>query len=131
MIGRLSGRTNKQGGEVHPGLLGSMAEVQEASREEIRRRAYEDDKHWPAWADEPVRSYMVVRRLTAVCRRVEVPDEAPGPEAEEAFAVNVAREWRMEVCLVLSRRASVWSDDYGKRPDDRRPPPTCPVRRMR
>jgi hypothetical protein len=66
-------------------------------------------------ASEPVRPYVVVRILPAVYQRIELPDHALGPEAAEAFAANVARERRMKVCLVLSRRASVWYDAEGNK----------------
>lgn len=57
---------------------------------------------------------MVFRLIPAVYQRVQLPDDALEPEAAEAFAAEVARDRRMKVCLVLSRRVSVWYDTDGR-----------------
>ena len=122
--------SSRDGGEVQPGLLDSMPEVLEASHEEIRQRAYEDDKDRLAWASEPIRPYVVVRLLATVYQRAEFLDDALDPEAAEAFAANVAqggglRSARSCHAGCRSGRTTI------RRPDDWRPPPTCPACRMR
>ena len=104
----------ERGGKVRPDLLGKLAEVLEVSPDQIRQHAAEDYEDWLAWASEPVRPHVVVRFLAAVYQRVELPDDALGPEAAEAFAAVVARERKLKVCLVLSRRVSVWFDAEGR-----------------
>jgi transcriptional regulator with XRE-family HTH domain len=115
----LSGGCNRiqafeRGGKVRPDLLGKLAEVLEVSPDQIRQHAAEDYKDWLAWASEPVRPHVVVRLLAAVYQRVELPDDALGPEAAEAVAAVVARERKLKVCLVLSRRVSIWFDTGGR-----------------
>jgi transcriptional regulator with XRE-family HTH domain len=104
----------ESGGRVRPEFLGQLAEVLGVGPDEIRQRAYEDYKDWLAWASEPVTPHVVVRILPAIYQRVPLPDNALGPEAAEAFAAGVARERRMRVCLVRSRRVSVWYGAEGK-----------------
>jgi hypothetical protein len=69
---------------------------------------------------------MVVRILACVYERVELPDEALSPEAAEAFAADVARDRKFKVCLVLSRRVSVWFDATGKESERREATPDLP-----
>lgn len=102
------------GGKVQPDLLGKLAKVMEIDPEEVRQRIAEDYRDWLAWANEPIRPYMVVRILACIYQRVELPDEALSPVAAVAFAADVARDRKFKVCLVLSRRVSVWFDATGK-----------------
>jgi transcriptional regulator with XRE-family HTH domain len=102
------------GGKAHPDLLGKLAKVLEVGPEEVRQRVAEDYRDWLAWANEPIRPYVVVRILACIYQRVELPDEALSPVAAEAFAADLARDREFKVCLVLSRRVSVWFDDTGK-----------------
>jgi transcriptional regulator with XRE-family HTH domain len=102
------------GGKAHPDLLGKLAEVLEVGPDDIRQRVAEDYWDWMAWAKEPIRPYVIVRLMACVYQRVQLPDEALDPEASEAFAANVASERKFKVCLVLSRRVSVWFDATGK-----------------
>jgi transcriptional regulator with XRE-family HTH domain len=102
------------GGKVAPDLLRKLAEVLEVGPDEIRQAAYEDYRDWLAWASEPIRPHLVVRLLAAVYQRVQIPDDALDPEDAEAFAAGVAGQRRMKVCLVLSRRVSVWYDTGGR-----------------
>lgn len=102
------------GGKIALDLLDKLADVLEIGPDEIRQRSYEDYKDWLAWASEPVRPYVVVRHLAAISQRVELPDDAIESEAAESFAANIARERKFKVCLVLSRRVSIWFDAEGK-----------------
>lgn len=102
------------GGKVNTELLGKLAEVLEVGPDEIKREAFKDYQAWLAWANEAIRPYLVVRLLAAVYQRVKLPDDALEPEAAEAFAADVARQRKFKVCLVLSRRVSVWYDAEGR-----------------
>jgi hypothetical protein len=88
--------------------------VLEVGPEEVRQRVAEDYRDWLAWANEPIRPYVVVRILACIYQRVELPDEALSPVAAEAFAADLARDREFKVCLVLSRRVLVWFDATGK-----------------
>jgi hypothetical protein len=102
------------GGKVMPDLLAKLAEVLEIGPDEIRQKVAEDYRDWLAWANEPVRPHVVVRLLACVYQRVELPEEALEPEAVRAFASRSAVERKLRVCLVLSKRVSVWFDAMGR-----------------
>jgi hypothetical protein len=104
----------EDGGKVAPDLLGKLAAILEINLEDVRRYAAEDYKEWLDWANEPVRPYIVLRHIACVYQRVELPDDAVAPEAAEAYAARLAREKERRVCLVLSRRLSVYFDATGK-----------------
>ena len=103
------------GGKITPDLFGRLAEVLEIGPDEIQQRMNEDYQDWLAWADEPIRPFVVVRLLACVYQRVQLPDDALTEEASEAFAAEVAGEKRMKAWLVLSRRASVYFDAEGRK----------------
>jgi len=102
------------GGKIAPDLLTKLSEVLEIGPDEIRQRINEDYRDWLAWADEPVRPYIVVRLMACVYQRVQLPDEALTEEAAGAFASKVAKEKNMRAWLVLSRRVSVGFDASGE-----------------
>ena len=114
------------GGKVAPDLLEKLAEALEVSPDEVRRLAAEDYQDWLAWADEPVRPYLVLRWTACAYQRVELPDDALEPEAAEAYASRVARERGLMVCLVLSRRLSVYFDARGHAYERREATPDVP-----
>jgi len=51
---------------------------------------------------------MVVRLMAAVYSNCPIPSEITTPEEAEKYACAMARLRRMQICLVLSRRKSVW-----------------------
>jgi hypothetical protein len=73
----------------------------------------EDYRDWLAVADEPIRPHVVVRIMAAVYQCVRIPDESLDPELAAAFASRTALGRKSNVCLVLSRRVSVWFDAAG------------------
>lgn len=101
------------GGKVHPDLLGKLAGVLEVTPDEIRRLAAEDYRDWLAWANEPIRPYVVLRLLACVYQRIELPDEAMDPEAAQQFAAGLARDRKRMVFLIMSRRLSIGFDATG------------------
>jgi hypothetical protein len=68
---------------------------------------------WNKWADEPVPMKLVIRLMAAIYSNCPFPSEITTPEAAEAFACDQARQRRMQICLVLSRRKSVWINEDG------------------
>lgn len=71
-------------------------------------------REWEAWADEPVPMQLVVRLMAAVFARKALPAEVTTPAEAEAWACAFARQHRCRVCLMLSRRLSVWIDASGQ-----------------
>ena len=115
-LGRGANRIHgfEAGGKIARDLLGKLAAILEINPEDVRHYAAEDYKEWLAWANEPIRPYLVLRLMAAIYQPLELPDDALTPEAAEAYAARLARERKMMVCLVLSRRLSVYFDGSGK-----------------
>lgn len=83
-------------------------------RELMRQDREEFVANWNAWADEPVPMKIVIRWIPAVYSGRSVPAEITTQEAAEVFASQQARHWHKKVCLVVSRRLSVWFDEQGQ-----------------
>jgi hypothetical protein len=67
-----------------------------------------DFDEWAAWADEPVPMRMIVRLIGPVCQIHDIPPEISSPGDAIDYARNYAMKKGFRVCLVLSRRESVW-----------------------
>ena len=68
---------------------------------------------WTKWADEPVPMRLVIRWMAAIYSERLLPEEITTPEAAEEFACEQARQLKRQLCLVLSRRKSVWITEEG------------------
>jgi transcriptional regulator with XRE-family HTH domain len=101
------------GGKVSPGLLAGLSSALEITPDEIRKSLSEDYRAWITWANQPVRPYLVLRYMACVYQRVERPDDALEPEDAEQFASSLARERKMMVSLVMSRKLSIGYDATG------------------
>lgn len=101
------------GGKVALDLLDKLSEALDVGPYDVQRLAAEDYRDWLAWADEPVRPYLVLRWAACAYQRVELPNDALEPEKSEAYASRVARERGLMACLVMSRRLSVLFDSTG------------------
>jgi hypothetical protein len=101
------------GGKVSPGLLAGLSSALEITPDEIRESLTEDYRTWRAWANQPIRPYLVLRYMACVYQRVELPDDALEPESAERFASLLARERKLMVSLVMSRRLSIGYDATG------------------
>jgi hypothetical protein len=69
---------------------------------------------WEAWVSQPVSIQLVVRMMAAVYARKVPPAEVTTPVEAEAWACEFARQHGCRVCLVVSRRLSVWIDADGQ-----------------
>ena len=109
--------TFERHGQIHPKLLQKLSVALGVSDEVVRTLAAEDERQflgdWNCWADVPVEPYTVVRLLPAVYKTVRVPAEIGSFVAGEVFAADLARQWNRKVCLVVSRRYSLWLDEQG------------------
>ena len=108
----------EQTGTATPGLLVRVADALELDRARVERLAEADRRErlreWEQWLNEPTPMHLVVRLMAAVYARRALPAEVTTPEQAEAWACAFARQHHCRVCLVLSRRLSVWIDGQGE-----------------
>jgi transcriptional regulator with XRE-family HTH domain len=69
----------ESGGKVSPDLLARLSSALEITADEIRESLTEDYRTWMAWANQPSRPYLVLRFMSCVYQRVELPDDALDP----------------------------------------------------
>jgi hypothetical protein len=108
----------EQTGMATSDLLVNVAEALDLDWTTVERLADEDRqkrlREWERWASEPVPMYLVIRLMAAVYARQTLPSEIETAVEAEAWACDIARRRRCRVCLVLSRRWSVWIDADGQ-----------------
>jgi len=85
----------------------------EIDREEVLEAQHKDRADWEAWADESVPMVLVERLIPGVYREQALPETVRTEEDALAYARDHARRNRRKVCLVVSRRVSVWIDRDG------------------
>jgi hypothetical protein len=108
----------EQTGMATPNLLVNVVEGLGLNWAMVERLAEEDRqerlREWEAWVNEPVPMCLVIRLMAAVYARRALPAEVTAQEEAEVWACDFARQHRCRVCLVLSRRSSVWIDAQGQ-----------------
>jgi len=105
----------EQSSKFEPTLLGKLAAALGITSAEIHRAVEQDRAEWEAWASEPIEPHMIVRLVAAFYSRSAIPLELRGDRAAmEGFAGDYAATNRVRVCLVLSRRLSVWFERDGR-----------------
>lgn len=108
----------EQRGEIHADLLLKLAVVLGIDDATINVLIEQDRqefcKAWNEWADVPTAPFIVIRLLPAVYKRSYLPDGIVSVEEAEIIAADAARRWGKKVCLVWSRRRSVWLDSEGQ-----------------
>ena len=102
-------------GKIADALLTKVAAVLEIPQSRIDELREEDLREWTAWANEPIRPCLVLRLMAAVYSPVAIPDGIESVEDVERYASEFARERGKEVCLVLSRKISVYFRADGSR----------------
>jgi len=80
----------------------------------IEQDRQEHFRKWEAWANQPVPMQLVVRYMAAAYGKVKMPEDITTQKQAEAFACEYARQQRLLVCLVVSRRQSVWINKEGR-----------------
>ena len=76
-------------------------------------------REWERWADEPITPYAVVRLISTVYSRLDIPEDLHGDAAAmERFVADFAKRRRFRVCLVLSRRHRIWIGIDGERENE-------------
>jgi hypothetical protein len=105
-------------GKATPDLLVKVVEALGLNWTTVERLAEEDWQErlraWEGWVSEPAPMHLVVRLMAAIYVRKSLPAEVTTQEQAEAWACGYARQHRWRVCLVLSRRLSVWIDAEGQ-----------------
>jgi hypothetical protein len=125
-------------GTATPDLLVNVAEALALDWTTVERLAEEDRqerlREWERWVSEPVPMYLVVRLMAAIYVRKGLPAEVTTPEQAEAWACGFAHRHRCRVCLVVSRRWSLWINADGQveaRTEARTGEPNMPLMRVR
>ena len=104
----------EDGGPANPPDLPSrIVEILGISDETVKQMLHRDFEMWQAWLNEPVAMRMVIRLMAAVYSPHTIPPSITTADEAEAYARQIAKERRLKVCLVLSRRVSVWIDNDG------------------
>src|SRR5687767_12756698 len=73
-------RAFENSGAVHPDLFGKLASALEIDQTTIERLANEDRRDWNEWANEPIKSYLVIRLMAAIYVTRNVPAEIGSAE---------------------------------------------------
>ncbi len=99
-------------GEIHQALLTKLADALGIDQATVQRLAAEDNreflKEWAEWASTPIRPYIIIKAMPAVYCPVQIPDNITDVEEAKAFASDLAKTQNKQLCLVLSRKVSVW-----------------------
>jgi hypothetical protein len=107
----------EQSGTATTDLLVNVVNALDIDWPTVERLAQADHqerlREWEAWVGAPTPMHLVVRLMAAVYTRTPLPPEVMTPDEAEAWACEFARQHRCRVCLVLSRRWSVWIDAEG------------------
>lgn len=95
-------------------LIRRLVVALEIDLKELQQAVQKDYEEWEAWASEPVPMEMIVWFIGAVFHINKIPEEVSSSrELATEYARNYASENKLRVCLVLSRRESVWISDEG------------------
>lgn len=107
-------------GIISQELMVKLAAVLGIDDETIAKLAEKDRREqfekWTSWANQPIRPYVLVKLLPAVFTQEQVPIRIMNDQAAmERFAAELARKWKMQAVLVLSRRISIYFSETGKK----------------
>jgi hypothetical protein len=101
-------------GIVSEDLLQKLITALEIDQEALAEAIKRDQDEWEAWVNEPVPMQMILRPIAAVNILHPLPQEIETVEQAEKYSRNYAKEKGFRVCLVLSRRESLWIRDNGE-----------------
>lgn len=104
-------------GDVRADLLVKLTAVLGIDETTLRSLVRHDRRiflsEWKKWAAVPIRGYVVIHLMPAWYTTVGLPEELIDFESAKRFAAAKAVEARRDVCLVWSRRMSVYFDSTG------------------
>jgi hypothetical protein len=101
-------------GIVTEDLLQKLINALEIDHEGMSKAMEKDEAEWEAWVNEPLPMQMILTPIPAVNLLHHIPAEIETAEDAEIYARSFAKEKGYRVCLVLSRRESVWIDGNGE-----------------
>jgi hypothetical protein len=119
-VSKIAGRLDwfEREGIIKPDLLDSLIIALELDRAVVEALIREDEeesfREWNKWASQWVGPHLITRLIPGVWMHGAIPDKALSPSDAEAFAIGYAREKQRSVCLVLSRRVSIWVRSNGR-----------------
>lgn len=101
-------------GEEYPAKeqLQQLIQVMKLNPKQVQKAVERDRRDYEKWLDEPIPITLVVRMTAGFYVDVEVPENLSPEEAEE-WAREYARKANLRVCLVKSRRESIYFDKNG------------------
>ena len=89
-------------------MVSKVIQALEIDHEEVQEAIQKDYAIWEKWANEPVPMQMLLRYSGVIIVIHHMPPEITSRESAIKYAQNYAKENALRVCLVLSRRESVW-----------------------
>jgi hypothetical protein len=89
-------------------MVSKVIQALEIDHQEVQEAIQKDYAIWEQWADELVPMQMLLRYSGVIIVIHHMPPEITSREAAIEYAQNYAKENAVRVCLVLSRRESVW-----------------------
>ena len=108
----------EQEGTVSDELLVKLAEVLDIELTVIEglveRDRQEYLREWERWVNEPVPMQLLVKLVAAWFGSKALPEYIKTPEEAQAYACELAKGQRKKVCLVVSRRLSIWINEEGR-----------------
>ena len=102
----------RTGVTTRPDLPQLVALALGVSDDVARQLAWLDYADWQASLNEPVPMRMIVRWMPGIYVEECLPDDVDQVSAER-LASGLAIEQHRQVCLVVSRRLSIWFDERG------------------
>lgn len=99
-------------GRIRSKLLGKLIVALHidpaVARSLIEKDDQEHQEAWERWVNEPVPMVLVVRWMAAVYGQKAIPPEITTQAEAEVYASRFAKENGQRVCLVVSRKVSVY-----------------------
>ena len=96
-------------------MIGRILEALKVDPVEVRLAVEKDTEEWETWADETIPMQMIVHYFGAIIHIHKMPDEASSSrEAAIKYGRLYAIMRKVRVCLIVSRRESVWISTEGE-----------------
>ena len=100
-------------GIVSEEFLVKLVDALELDWEEVSQAMAKDLAEWEEWVNTPVPMHMILMPIPAVSILHSLPPDIRTQQAAEKYARDHAKNKGYRVCLVLSRRESVWIESKG------------------
>lgn len=108
----------EQRGDIHGALLRKLADALGIHDDTIESLLERDRREflalWNEWVDQPIEPHLVIRLVAAFYKTERLPEKVETLDAAEVIAAERARHWSKLVCLVWTRRLSVWFNKRGE-----------------